>query len=197
MGDRVYIPKLGRFLSVDPVEGGTLNNYVYALDPINQYDLNGRFIPAIVWAAVAFLLVSAPKIHSAVSAIVAAFGGGAPKSAAVSTGATAVKSVSSGYKSSLSVGRAAHREFTLHVESSGGIANKAVFNGVRARPDGYMPRSNTILELKPANSRGVRDGMVQLQGYQKLAPQGSQIELWLYQEFNGKFHYHQYLQGGN
>ena len=42
MGARVYIPVLGRFLQVDPIEGGTDNNYVYANDPVNQFDLDGK-----------------------------------------------------------------------------------------------------------------------------------------------------------
>lgn len=43
MGVRVYDPTLGRFLTVDPVHGGSANNYEYtAGDPINNYDLDGQ-----------------------------------------------------------------------------------------------------------------------------------------------------------
>jgi|GEM_PF-1359647 len=49
MGARVYIPGLGRFISVDPTQGGTDNNYVYASDPVNDFDLDGN----LSWKGVA------------------------------------------------------------------------------------------------------------------------------------------------
>ncbi len=42
MGARQYVSGLGRFLSVDPVEGGCANAYVFAFgDPVSYPDLNG------------------------------------------------------------------------------------------------------------------------------------------------------------
>lgn len=45
MGVRPYDPTLGRFLSRDPIDGGSANAYDYAhQDPVNAYDLDGRYV---------------------------------------------------------------------------------------------------------------------------------------------------------
>ncbi len=43
MGARTYAPQIGRFLSLDPVRGGSANVYDYAnADPVNSMDLTGE-----------------------------------------------------------------------------------------------------------------------------------------------------------
>lgn len=51
MGARVYVPALGRFLQIDPVEGGGDNNYSYVNDPVNEDDLDGKVAPLVAFAA--------------------------------------------------------------------------------------------------------------------------------------------------
>ncbi|MDP5183142.1 RHS repeat-associated core domain-containing protein [Blastococcus sp. BMG 814] len=54
MGVRLYAPTLGRFLTVDPIEGGSANAYEYSVgDPINKVDLDGR----AVWFLVAAIVI--------------------------------------------------------------------------------------------------------------------------------------------
>ncbi|WP_292710650.1 PA14 domain-containing protein [Microbacterium sp. 67-17] len=42
MGARLYVPALGRFLQVDPIEGGVDNDYVWPTDPIGKNHLTGK-----------------------------------------------------------------------------------------------------------------------------------------------------------
>jgi RHS repeat-associated protein len=52
MGARPYDPNTGRFLSVDPIPGGSANNYDYAgQDPINGYDLDGQCWTGLCWVS--------------------------------------------------------------------------------------------------------------------------------------------------
>lgn len=41
MGDRQYVPILGRFLSCNPIAGGNSTDYGYPSDPVNASDLSG------------------------------------------------------------------------------------------------------------------------------------------------------------
>jgi hypothetical protein len=76
MGASPYSPLLGRFLSVDPIEGGSANDYVLA-DPINKTDLNGRsWFSSIVSVVtrVAEVVAFVPGPIGAVASAVAAAG---------------------------------------------------------------------------------------------------------------------------
>jgi uncharacterized protein RhaS with RHS repeats len=70
MGVRGYDPALGRFLSVDPIRGGSANDYDYVTgDPINSYDLDGRFAFVIAIPFIAGALVKAFAVVVTVAAL--------------------------------------------------------------------------------------------------------------------------------
>lgn len=93
-----------------------------------------------------------------------------------------------GFKSNPALGQAAHKEFGQKVINQGGVANRAVFEGSKVRPDGYFPTSRMSMELKPANLRGIQQGEKQLRGYMDLA--GGRGQLWLYnQNSDGTFNF--------
>lgn len=65
MGARLYVPGLGRFLQVDPVEGGVDNDYVWPTDPIGYSDPTGRAVwdlldhnDARLWTQTLFTVVA-------------------------------------------------------------------------------------------------------------------------------------------
>lgn len=87
MGDRVYLPELGRFTSVDPVEGGSQNDYVYATDPVNGSDYSGQFWP-IIPIIVAIVVVIARIATAVAPAVNKALQGASTAGKAISNAAS-------------------------------------------------------------------------------------------------------------
>ena len=66
MGARPYDSALGRFLAVDPIDGGSCNGYDYTCqDPVNGFDLTGRALVLPIIGVVAIVGVAAVMLTSA------------------------------------------------------------------------------------------------------------------------------------
>lgn len=221
MGERVYIPGLGRFIQVDPVDGGTLNPYAYALDPVNSSDYSGEFlgianaIRTIVAVAIEIYRAVKPIYNAVKNFVVKKSAKQAPKpTTPKATGSSSKSTTSSSksganktkpseipkhryngpaFRSSLSLGRAAHNAFGKVAENMrAGVTLNKRLPGSKLRPDAYDPSEGGIVrELKPANQRGVNDGIKQLTQYMKACGEGcKKAELWLYrQNSDGTFKY--------
>lgn len=60
MGARLYNPTTGLFTSVDPVAGGNSTDYTYPQDPINRYDLSGKWDWDLTWNIVSIATMFIP-----------------------------------------------------------------------------------------------------------------------------------------
>lgn len=70
MGARLYVPALGRFLQVDPVEGGVDNDYVWPTDPIGRSDLDGQFDWLLALDIVSTVIMFIPGVGTAAGAAI-------------------------------------------------------------------------------------------------------------------------------
>lgn len=70
MGVREYLPAVGRFMQVDPVDGGSANSYDYAFqNPMNEQDLSGECVgPLIVICGEAAIEIGAGVVAAAIGA---------------------------------------------------------------------------------------------------------------------------------
>ncbi|WIY02434.1 PA14 domain-containing protein [Amycolatopsis mongoliensis] len=140
MGARPYSPLLGRFLSVDPVDGGSANDYDYtAGDPVNAMDLDGNsWFSSIVSAVtkVAEVVSWVPGPIGAVASGVAAVGNviqgnwaAAAQFAASALTAGATKYIAAGVAA---VGFAAKIGFKAAKIVRTAAASKGMAGGIRA-----------------------------------------------------------------
>ncbi|MER5354166.1 ricin-type beta-trefoil lectin domain protein [Kitasatospora sp. NPDC002551] len=134
MGVRLYNPATGRFLSVDPVPGGSANAYEYCMaDPIGCTDLDGRKGIKDWWKKKGSMVVG--KTLGAVSATTGVMGIWVPQMKAVSavTGGLSTLSYASGGHWTEAKRQARNTVLNAAVGGFGRFANASKFAGMAGR----------------------------------------------------------------
>jgi len=184
MGARLYNPAAGRFTSADPVAGGNENAYNYPNDPINMFDLDGKFgwkkwikrvAVAVVTTAALFtctLCVIASYSLMAYSAYTAgrqvyraATGRASWRSAASAVGWSALDFVSAGSARKARAWRSAARYHGRKAVRMGGKARRYAARGKSYRHSGAMRRhadSASRARNRAGNYRTIHAGSASL-----------------------------------
>ncbi|NCT92015.1 hypothetical protein GXB85_13795, partial [Cellulomonas sp. APG4] len=134
MGARLYNPTTGLFTSVDPVVGGNTTAYAYPQDPINQYDLDGRWS---AWKAIKKAARAAWSASGAASRWLTNSRWGRRIGAACSLAWGAIGAVCGGVYAAAYARQGRWKEAAIQVASAavGGVATKGLRAiATRARP---------------------------------------------------------------